>query len=374
MAFVIPSRMVPFFDARRMHAPLTEALHGAFDRILTQGAYILGPDVAAFEQEWAAAVGAAHAVGVSSGSDALLATLMALGAGPGQRILVPAFTFFSTAGSVWRTGARPHFVDVHPETLLMDTDAALAALAPDVTGVIPVHLFGQMAEVDAYLARGVWAVEDAAQAHGATDAQGRKAGSVGTAGCFSFFPTKPLGTLGDAGAVTTQDAALAQRVRLVRQHGSHPKFHHEIMGGNFRLDTLHAALLRVKLPHLDAWGDVRRAIHAAYEEQLAPVVARGDLRFMPEVPGRHVYHQHVLRVSRRDDLLAALTAQKIGAAVYYPEPLHVQPCFAELGFREGSCPNAEAACRDSLALPCFPGLTEAEIAEITAAIRAFYGA
>ncbi len=367
--------MVPFFDTKRMHAPLADALRGAFDRVLNEGAYILGPDVAAFEKEWAATVGTAHAVGVSSGSDSLLATLMALGAGPGQRVVVPAFTFFATAGSVWRTGAHPLFVDVHPETLLLDTDAALDALAPDVSGVVTVHLFGQMAEVLAYREKrpDLWVIEDAAQAHGAADGEGRRAGSVGTAGCFSFFPTKPLGTLGDGGAVTTQDPALAQRVRLVRQHGSHPKFHHEIMGGNFRLDTLHAALLRVKLPHLDAWGDSRRAVHAAYVERLGAVVESGDLRFIPEVPGLHVYHQHVVRVARRDALLEALSRQGIGAAVYYPEPLHVQPCFAELGYRAGSCPNAEAACLDSLALPCFPGLTLAEIDEVSGAIRAFYG-
>jgi dTDP-4-amino-4,6-dideoxygalactose transaminase len=364
--------MIPFFDVRRSHEPLKLALSDTFDRVMGEGAFILGPDVGAFEKEFAAWVGTPHAVGVSSGSDALLAALMALGVGPGQRVVVPAFTFFSTAGSVFRTGARPAFVDVDPDTLLMDLDATEAAMAPDVTAVVPVHLFGQMVEVDALLRLGVAVVEDSAQAHGATDGAGRRAGSVGTVGCFSFFPTKPLGTLGDGGAVTTHDAALAKRVRLVRQHGSEPKFHHEIMGGNFRLDTLHAALLRVKLPHADAWGDQRRASAAAYRERLAPLVAEGHVRFVGLAAGRHVYHQFVLRVARRDGLLAALAKKGIGAAVYYPEPLHTQPCFKDLGYREGACPNAEAACKDSLALPCFPGLTTSEIDEVTEAVAAFY--
>ena len=365
--------MVPFFDVRRSQAPLLDAIRGAFDRVLTEGSHILGPDVASFEREFASWVGVPHAVGVSSGSDALLAALMALGAGPGQTVIVPAFTFFSTAGSVIRTGATPRFVDVDPETLILDQNAVAAAVRPDVSAIIPVHLFGQMADMDRLLAHGLPVLEDAAQAHGATDAHGRRAGSVGTAGCFSFFPTKPLGTVGDAGAVTTRDPAFEKRVRLVRQHGSHPKFHHEVLGGNFRMDTVHAAILRVKLPYADAGADARRAIARAYRERLDPLARRGDVRFLREVPGTHVYHQHVLRVERRDGLLEALGKQGIGAAVYYPEPLHTQPCFKHLGFREGDCPVAEAACRDSIALPCFPGLTDDEIDTVSEAITAFYG-
>jgi dTDP-4-amino-4,6-dideoxygalactose transaminase len=366
--------MVPFFDVSRAQAPILDDLRAAFERVLLGGAHILGPDVAAFEKEWAAYVGVEHAVGVSSGSDSLLAALMALGVGPGEEVLVPAFTFFSTAGSVYRTGAKPVFVDIDPDTLLMDVPAALRQRTAATRAIIPVHLFGQMVDVDPLLEAGLTVVEDAAQAHGSVDGKGRKAGSAGHVGCFSFFPTKPLGTVGDAGAVTTRDAALAQRTRLVRQHGSHPKFHHEIMGGNFRIDTLHAALLRAKLPHLDAGGDARRAIAAQYREELAPCLERGDVRLPALAPGRHVYHQHVIRAERRDALLAALGKQGIGAAVYYPEPLHVQPCFRELGCGPGDCPNAEAACLDSLALPCFPGLTSAEVSEVTGAIRAFYGA
>lgn len=367
--------MVPFFDLGRIHRPLAAELEAAFRRVLEDGRFIMGPDVAALEAEFAEYVGVEHAIGVSSGTDALLAVLMAYDIGPGDEVLVPSLTFFATAGAVARLGATPVFVDVDPDTLLMDVAQALERVTPATRAVSPVHLFGQCVDLGPLRDAGLVVIEDAAQSHGARDAAGVACGAQGACACFSFFPTKPVGGLGDGGAITTSDPELADRVRLVRTHGARPKFHHLRIGGNFRLDALQAALIRVKLPHTDAWADERRAIHRQYLEQLAPVVASGDLRFVAEGRGTHVYHQHVVRVSARDALREALRAVGIGTAVYYPEPLHVQPCFAGLPHTgAGALPHAEAACREVLAIPCFPGLTAPEVSEVAAAIRRYYGA
>ena len=364
--------MIPFFDLSRTHGPLEPELTDAFRRVVGHGRFILGPEVESFERAFAEWVGVAHAVGVSSGTDALLATLMALGIGPGDEVIVPTFTFFATAGTVARLGATPRFADVQPGSLLIDPDHALGLRTERTRCVIVVHLFGQCADIRPYRDAGLPVIEDAAQAHGSTDARGVPAGAQSEVACFSFFPTKPLGGFGDAGAVTTNDPALADRLRLVRAHGARPKFHHLRVGGNFRLDALQAALLATKIPYLHGWADERRAVAAAYRAQLGPVVQSGDLRFLDEVAGTHVYHQHVVRVRERDRLHAALARDGIGSALYYPEPLHIQPCFGG-DAAIGDCPHAEAACAEALAIPCFPGLTEGEIATITQAIRRFYG-
>lgn len=358
-------------DLWRSHAPLADAFADAFRRVVADGQFILGPDVGLFEREVAARVGVSRAVGVSSGTDALLATLMALGIGPGDEVIVPTLTFFATAGAVARVGATPRFADVDPDTLLMDTRHALSLRSERTRLVIVVHLFGQCAPVSPFRDAGLAVVEDVAQALGATDGHGREAGSVGLAGCFSFFPTKPLGGLGDGGLVTTDDPALADRVELMRGHGARRRFHHDLVGGNFRLDTLQAALLRLKLPFVDGWNEARRRNASDLRRLLEPVTASGDVRFLAEVPGRHVVHQLVVRAQDRDRLLGHLAGAGVGTAVYYPEPLHVQPCFEHL--RPPPLPMAEAACGEVIALPCFPGLTEAELTEVALAIRRFYG-
>ena len=354
--------MVPFVDLGRAHAALSAELEETFRRVLRDGRFIMGPDVGDLERELAGRLGVAHAIGVSSGTDALLVSLMALGIGPGHEVLVPTLTFFATAGAVVRLGATPVFVDVDPGTLLMDTGAALSLRSPRTRAALPVHLFGQCVDVEPLRAAGIDVIEDAAQAFGAADGRDRPAGAQGTAGCFSFFPTKTLGGFGDGGLVTTDDDALADRLRMLRVHGARPKFHHLAVGGNFRLDTLQAALLRVKLPHLEAWTEARRTLAARYRERLGPLVAAGHLQLVAESPGRHVYHQFVVRVADRDRVRAELRALKIGTGIYYPEPLHVQPCFNKEA--RAALPHAERACGEVLALPCFAGLTEAEQDEV----------
>jgi len=363
--------MVPFFDVARMHQPLLDELTDAFHRVVGHGRFILGPEVEAFEKGFASHIGVDHAIGVSSGTDALLAVLMALDVGPGDEVIVPTLTFFATAGAVARLGATPVFVDVDEDTLLMDTDQALAAVSPRTRAIIPVQLFGQCVSLPMLASSGVPLIEDAAQSHAARDERGVPCGAQGFAGCFSFFPTKPLGGLGDGGMVTTNDEAFADRVRLLRTHGARPKFHHIAVGGNFRLDALQAALLHVKLCWMEEWAVVRRRIHQRYVELLAPAVKSGDIQFLGEAPGTHVYHQHVVRVQQRDRLRSGLRAKGIGTALYYPEPLHTQPCFTALN--PPALPIAERACSEVLALPCFPGLREDEIAEVANAMCSFFG-
>jgi len=364
--------MIPFLDLARSHEPLTDELESAFRQVMAHGRFIMGPEVRALESALEKRLGVAHALGMSSGTDALLAVLMALDVGPGDEVIVPPLTFYATAGAVVRLGATPVFADVAPDTLLLDPADAMKRVTPRTKAIIPVHLFGQCAEVAPYRDAGLWVVEDAAQAMGATGEFGRLAGAQGLAGCFSFFPTKPLGGFGDGGLITTSDDALAERLRRIRVHGAQPKFHHESVGGNFRLDTLQAALLLVKLPHLDAWNAECGRLAQGYRELLAESVHREDIRFVAEAPGEHVYHQCVVRVNDRDALRSALSEANIGSAVYYPEPLHLQPCFSDLGYGSGDLPHTEAACADVLALPCYPGLTDDEQGAIARAIVGFY--
>lgn len=364
---------IPFFDRTRDDAALEGELQAIFRRVIRSGHYILGPEVEAFEAECAAFLGVPHAVGVSSGTDALLVALLALGVGPGDEVICPAFTFVATAGAAARAGARPVFADVLPGSMNLDPASAAAAMTPRTRAVVTVHLFGQCAAMDEIRAlaepRGIQVIEDAAQAFGA-EHLGQKAGGLGAAGCFSFFPTKNLGGFGDGGLVTTGDAGLAERARALRAQGARQKHRHELVGGNFRLDALQAALLRAKLPRVPDALLARRANAARYDALLREA---GLPITLPERAG-HTFNQYVIRVrepGQRDALRGFLAARGIGSEVYYPAPLHLQPCFAALGQGEGSLPEAEAAAREALALPVFPGLRGEEIDRVARAIMEF---
>lgn len=348
--------------------------------ICDSGYYVLGPKVAAFEEQFAAACGARFAIGLSSGTDALLAALMTLGIGRGDEVIVPTFTFFATAGVVERIGARPVFADIDPATFNIDPAHVAELITQRTRAVIPVHLYGRMAEMrpifDACNRHGIHVIEDAAQAIGAThpDFPDRTAGAIGAFGAISFYPTKNLGAIGDAGALLTNSEEHFARAKQCRLHGETTKYHHEFVGGNFRIDAMQAAILSIKLKHLDSWNARRAAVATRYRELLQEFGLVGEHVTPPEDgPGRHVYHQFVLRAARRDALLKHLQEQKIGAGVYYPVPLHLQACFAQLGGREGQCPNAEQAAREVLALPIYPELTEDQQRTVVRAIREFYG-
>ena len=373
---------VPLLDLRR-EPELDAALEDAFRRVLRSGRYILGPEVEALEAECASYLGVAHAVGVSSGTDALLLSLMALGVGAGDEVVCPTYTFFATAGAIWRVGARPIFVDIDPVTYNCDVSALAARITPRTRAIVAVHLFGQAADLDPILAlgaaHGLPVVEDAAQALG-SEYRGRRVGGHGAFGCFSFFPSKNLGALGDAGLVTTNDASLAERARVLRAHGGKPRYHHQEVGGNFRIDALQAALLRVKLPRLDGYTAARQRNAALYDALFleSGVAARGagerSLLLPAVVTSRHIFNQYVVRLpgdGQRDRLRGFLEARGIGTEVYYPVPMHEQACFAALGHVRGDFPHAEAAARQTLALPVFPGLREDEIRQVVGAILAF---
>ncbi len=361
---------VPLLDLQAQYRPIRDEMLAAMTRIADSQRFIGGPEVEAFEREMAADIGVAHAVGLSSGTDALLVALMALGIGPGDEVITPTFSFFATAGCVSRVGATPRLVDIDPVTFNIDPVAVAAVITPRTRAIIPVHLYGQCAEMDPILEQaqrhGLAVIEDAAQAIGATY-KGRQAGTMATAGCFSFFPSKNLGAFGDAGLLTTDDAALAREVRLLRNHGAEPKYLHKRIGGNFRLDALQAAVLRVKRPHLRAWSEARRRNAHRYDRLFAEGDAAVGLPVhMPE--RHHIFNQYVVRVADRDRVRAGLDARGIGNEVYYPVPFHLQECFAPLGYRQGDFPVAEAAAAEVLALPIYAELTEAQQAEVVAAL------
>jgi len=362
--------MIPMLDLVRLHAPLAAELSRVFAETLASGRFIGGPAVELFERQLAARVGARFAVGTSSGTDALLAALMALGVQPGDEVITTPYTFFATAGCVARLGAMPVFADIEPHGFHLDPTWIEALVTDRTVGVLPVHLFGAPAAVDEIRAiadrHGLWVLEDAAQAIGATRG-GNAAGTFGAAGALSFFPAKNLGALGDAGAVVTDDPDLAARLRLLREHGALRRNHHEAIGGSFRLDALQAALLSVKLGHLPRWEEGRRKVADAYGAAFTGV---GDLVLPIEPPGdRHVFNQYVVRTSHRDALASALDAAGIGCAFHYATPLHLQPCFAGLGHRAGDLPNAERACREAIALPIDPLLTEDAQAAVVSTVR-----
>jgi dTDP-4-amino-4,6-dideoxygalactose transaminase len=362
-------------DLKRHHDPIAGELEAAARRVIASGRYIMGPEVEAFEAEAAVACGVREAVGVSSGTDALLALLMALGIGPGDEVVTTPFTFFATAGTIARLGARPVFADIEPDTFNLDPARAAAALGPRTRAAMTVDLFGRVARTDnlaeACAARGVPLLEDAAQSIGARlGAAGPRVGEHALAAALSFFPAKNLGALGDAGMVLTNDAALARRVRLLRVHGAERRYHHTDVGGNFRLDELQAAFLRVKLPHLPRWTALRRAAAERYLHALAD--RPGGVGLPPADPGS-AWNQFVIRVpgGRRDALAAFLAARDIATAVYYPVALHQQACFRALGHQAGDFPEAERATREALALPLYPEIPAADVDAVAAAVRAF---
>lgn len=366
---------VPLLDLKRIHDPLLPELTAAFQRIVATNSYIMGAAVTEFEQACAELLQVKHAIGVSSGSDALILALMVLGIGPGDEVICPSYTFFATAGAVSRLGATPIFVDCLPGSYNLDVQAAIAAITPHTKAMIPVHLFGQSADLAALLAigeeKGIAIIEDAAQAIG-TQYQGQPVGSLGTFGTFSFFPSKNLGGFGDGGLLTTQDDALAEKARILRTHGSKPKYYHHYVGGNFRLDALQAALLTVKLPHHASYAHQRQQLAATYttlieDAGLTHSNHQQGLSHTLQLPivdqPGHVWNQFIIRLPnkiQRNGLQQHLKTHGVDSAIYYPIPLHLQPCFAELGYQPGSLPICEHAAETTLALPIFPGLTWAE--------------
>ena len=367
---------VPLLDLKAQYDPLRTEILAAITRVCDSQRFIHGPEVEGLERELEAYLGVEHAIGMSSGTDAVLAALMAVGIGPGDDVVTSTYSFFATAGCVARLGARPVLVDIQPDTFNIDTDAATAAITPRTRAIVPVHLFGQAADLlpltNAAAQHRIPIIEDAAQAIGARY-HDHAVGSLGAVGCFSFFPSKNLGAVGDAGFVTTNDAQLGKQLRLLRNHGMEPKYYHHIVGGNFRLDGLQAAVLRVKLPHLDTWTAARQQNAARYRALFADAKLTDTVKLPVEAPERtHIYNQFVVRVPKRDGLKAHLEAAGVGTEIYYPVPFHLQKCFAYLGYQPGAFPNAEAAAQDSLALPIYPELSEAQQAEVVSAIRRFY--
>jgi dTDP-4-amino-4,6-dideoxygalactose transaminase len=366
-------------DLKAQHATISGEVMAAVGRVFEAQAFILGEEVRLLEQELAEYCGSAHAVGCASGTDALLLALRALDVGPGDEVLTVPFTFFATAGAIVNAGARPVFVDILPDSFNMDPGKLEAALQrhPKVKAVMPVHLYGDCAEMDAILTvadrYGVPVIEDAAQAIGA-EYRGKRAGTMGRIGCFSFFPSKNLGAAGDGGLMTTQDAGLAARLRSLRVHGSAVKYYHDEVGFNSRLDALQAAVLRVKLRHLDKWSAGRQANAARYRELLGGLGRQVVLPSPSAASTRHVYNQFVIRAERRDELRAYLAGQGIGTEIYYPLPLHLQKCFAGLGYQPGDFPVSEACSLDCLALPIFSELGAEDLEWICDRIGAFYGA
>lgn len=367
----VATKNVPLLDVNRGNAEQREEILAAVTRVIDSGRFLFGPDVAELEKSVAALCGVEHAIACASGSDAILLALMALDVGEGDEVIVPSFTFFATASAVWRLGARPVFVDIDPQTFNLDPQRIEDAITPLTRAIIPVHLFGQCADMDAInqiaAEHGLHVIEDAAQAI-AAKFNGKPAGSLSAVGCLSFYPTKNLGGFGDGGMLTTHDAALAERLRLFAAHGMSPRYYHQVVGLNSRLDTIQAAVLRVKLPQLDAWTAARAANAGHYYEQLAGPAEAGSL-VLPECDPRceHVWNQFTVRVpgGRRDTVKAQLAAAGVGSEIYYPVPLHLQKCFQTLGYGPGSLPETERAAREVLSLPIFPELTAAELSTVT---------
>jgi dTDP-4-amino-4,6-dideoxygalactose transaminase len=367
--------IVPLLDLQAQYAPLRTSLLDAVTRVCDSQRFIGGPEVEGLERELCQTLGYPHAIGVSSGTDAVLAALMALDIGPGDEVITPTYSFFATAGCVVRVGAKPVLVDIEAGTFNIDVEQTIAAITRRTKAIIPVHLFGQAAELASIIEvaqpRGIAVIEDAAQAIGASY-RDRPVGTWGAIGCFSFFPSKNLGAFGDAGFVTTTDAALAKKLKLIRTHGMEPKYYHHLVGANFRIDAMQAAVLRVKLPHLPSWSDARRANAARYRALFADA-GLDEVTLPVEAPNRtHIYNQFVIRVPGRDRLKQHLDAAGIGTEIYYPVPFHMQQCFAELGYKPGVFPVAEAAASSSLALPIYPELTAAQQAAVVGATRTFY--
>jgi dTDP-4-amino-4,6-dideoxygalactose transaminase len=375
---------VPLLDLAAHHEPLRKEILAALEQVFHSQAFILGPEVTKLEERVASYCQTRSAIGVSSGTDALLISLMALGIGPGDEVVTTPYSFFATAGAVVRLGAKPVFVDIDPRTFNIDPGKVERAVTANTKALIPVHLYGQSADMEPIMEiatrRSLAVIEDAAQAIGTEYKDGRRVGSIGTVGCLSFFPSKNLGAIGDAGMVVTNDGELAERIKVLRVHGSQPKYYHKVIGGNFRLDSLQAAVLNVKLNYLDGWTRRRQENAGRYNALFheSGLVQKGLVR-LPEAVDRasgrkhyHIYNQFVLRVERRDALMGFLKQKGIGAEIYYPVPFHLQECFRYLGYKEGDFPESEQAAKETIAIPIYPELTEQQQAEVVATFRQFY--
>jgi dTDP-4-amino-4,6-dideoxygalactose transaminase len=375
---------IPLLDIGAQHAPILDELLQAVGKVIRSNVVVLGPEVKRLEESVASYCGTEFAVGVSSGTDALLVSLMALEIGAGDEVITTPFSFFATAGAVARVGAKPVFVDIDPATFNIDADEIEAAITPRTKVILPVHLYGQVAEMapisriaEKYHLR---VIEDAAQAIGADYRDGRRAGSMGDVGCFSFYPSKNLGALGDAGMVVTNDPDLAEKIRILRTHGAEPKYYHRVVGGNFRLDAIQAAALNVKLGYLDEWTKKRQENARRYgsmfrmaEGDGAPEIRLPKAIYKPEgLRHDHIYNQYVVRARGRDRLREHLRANGVATAVYYPVPLHLQECFEPLGYRVGDLPAAEQAAGEVLALPIYAEMTEEQQRFVVGRIHEFY--
>ena len=374
---------IPLLDLKAQHTPIRQEILDAIARVVGSHSFILGPEVEKLEQRIASYCQTRFAVGVSSGTDALLVSLMALGIGSGDEVITTVYSFFATAGVIARLGARPVFVDIDPVTYNLDPGKVESAITPRTRAIMPVHLYGQCAEMAPLLRiagkSGLAVVEDAAQAIGAEYRDGRRAGSMGTLGCLSFFPSKNLGALGDGGMVLTNEAVLNEKIRTLRVHGSKPKYYHKLIGGNFRLDALQAAILNVKLDYLDGWTqrrqeNAKRYVQLFGESGLTEKIGLSLPRAVyaeAGVPNGHIYNQFVIRIPHRDCLRTYLQQEGVGTEVYYPVPFHLQECFRGLGYQKGDFPSAERAARETLALPIYPELTSEMQNVVVEKIKAF---
>ena len=373
---------VPLLDLKAQYAAIKAEVDGAIAEVMESQYFILGPKVEQCERAIARYSNCAHGIGVSSGSDALLACLMAEDIGAGDEVLTTPYTFFATAGAIARVGATPVFVDINPITYNLEPSQIASKITSKTRAIIPVHLYGQMADMDAVMAiaqeHGLIVIEDAAQAIGAED-KGRRAGSIGDYGCFSFFPSKNLGAAGDGGMIVTNDAARAEKLKVLRGHGAKPKYYHKLIGGNFRLDAIQAAVVSAKLPHLDAWTAARQRNAKRYERLFAEagsgsvVPDAAPITLPTVVTERHIFNQYVIRSARRDQLQAHLKAKGIGTEVYYPVPMHTQECFTYLNLSAGSFPESERAANETLALPIQPELTNEQAQYVVECIGGFVG-
>ncbi len=364
---------VPLLDLKAQYAPIKKEIMKSIEDVVDSCQFINGPQVKQIEAMVAEYSGCKSAIGVSSGTDAILCVLMGLGIGPGDEVITTPFTFFATAGCVWRLGARPVFVDIDLKTYNIDPAKIEKVITKKTKAIMPVHLFGQLANMDPIMEvakkHGLPVIEDACQSIGASN-KGRKAGSIGTAGCFSFFPSKNLGTAGDGGMIVTQDEAFGEKMAIIRMHGSKPKYYHQMVGANFRLDTVHAAVLTVKLKHLESWSEARRKNAEKYNKLFAgvacvvrPYIAEGNVS---------IYNQYVIRVPKRNELRDFLTKNDIGTEIYYPLSLHEQKCFASMGHRRGDFSESEKAADETVALPIYPELKDEQINFVASKIKEFY--
>ena len=372
---------VPLLDLKAQYSTIKIEIEAAIAEVMESQHFILGPKVEQCEKAIAKYSSCEYAVGVSSGSDALLACLMAENIGPGDEVITTPYTFFATVGAISRVGATPVFVDIEPVTYNIDSTRIAEKITSKTRAIIPVHLYGQMADMDPIMAlaekHGLIVIEDAAQAIG-SEYKGRRAGSVGHYGCFSFFPSKNLGAAGDGGMIVTNDLQRAEKLKVLRAHGSKPKYHHKVVGGNFRLDALQAAIVSAKLPHLDGWTAGRQGNAKSYDRLFAEAGVAGTGRgttsvLLPKVvTNRHIFNQYVIRNSQRDQLQAYLQKRGIGTEVYYPVPMHTQECFAYLGYKTGAFPESEGAAKETLALPIYPELSEAQLRYVVECIGDFF--